>query len=346
MPRWRWLIVTRSGDETLSTGGTMKKALSIAALLLPTIVLGCGDAQQEISYGEVSSPIVGGREAVPGSWPWQVQMVVGGSHYCGGSLLGDRWVLTAAHCVTGLPASSITLRFGVHDITSPGPAVQTRGVQTIVIHPSYTPSTGDSDVALLELDTAVTFSAEVQPVQLAAADAPVGTSAFVTGWGRTGAGAPGSDVLKEAILPVESTAVCNAAGTLSRPVTATMVCAGYLGGQDGGCHGDSGGPLVVPATSGSGWEQIGIVSWGVGYFCNSYTVFARVSQFTAWIEGWTGPQEVYGDATGDGCVDQDDYDFVGANYGASTPNPADLNDDGAINYSDILVVIQNWGSGC
>jgi integrin beta 3 len=294
-----------------------------------------------------SREIVGGSVATPGDWPFQVQLRYNGGHWCGGSVLDERFVLTAAHCVQGRSTSSLSLRYGVHDRNNPGTHVLTRGVANIHVHPSYNSATFDNDVAVLEADAPVTIGPHIQPVVLRTTDPAVGTNAFVTGWGRTGAGAPASSVLKQAMLPIEATATCNGAGTLPLTVTGSMVCAGYVGGEHGGCHGDSGGPLVVPTGYSGGWEQVGIVSWGVGYYCSSYTVFARISQFVPWIDGITGPIPIPGDADGSGCVDQADYDLIGAHYNSSPAHPAaDLNGDGAVNYGDLLIVIQNWGAGC
>lgn len=153
----------------------------------------------------------------------------------------------------------------------------------------------------------------------------------------------------EAVLPVQSTTTCNRAGTLPLTVRASMLCAGFVGGERGGCHGDSGGPLVVPAGFSNGWKQIGVVSWGVGTTCDSYTVFSRVSLLAGWIRSITGPSAVVGDVNGDHCVDMTDYTAVMSDYGHSVPpaDPAaDLNHDGIINIFDRLVVLQNYGEGC
>ena len=154
----------------------------------------------------------------------------------------------------------------------------------------------------------------------------------------------------KALLPVRSTATCNSAGTLPLLVRDSMVCAGYVGGDSGGCHGDSGGPLVVERdTFSGGWEQIGVVSWGVGGTCSSFTVFARLSQFAAWIGAQIGTVALYGDVDHSGCVDAADVAAVTAAFGQSVPpaSPAlDLNHDGVINVFDRLIILQNYGEGC
>lgn len=310
-----------------------------------------GQESSEDSLAELDQPIIGGSNATAGEWPWQAQLNLNGSHQCGGSLLSDRWVLTAAHCVSGHDASDFQVNMGVHRRSRPSSNVQSRNVSRLIVHPDYDGSTGDNDVALMELSSAVTFTKFVKPIALSQSTAPVGGSAYVTGWGNFAPGSGGADTLKEAMLPIQSTATCNApASPLSRDVTATMVCAGYLTGESGGCHGDSGGPLVMPSSSFSnGWELVGVVSWGVGYYCSSYTVFARVSALSGWILGEIGTPDVYGDTNADGCVDMTDHDAIVAAFGLSVPPAAaglDLNGDGIINQNDRLIVLQNYGSGC
>jgi secreted trypsin-like serine protease len=334
---------------------TLTRTFRHSIALSAAAAIACGglapEEEETLAFSELEQPVIGGSEASPGEWPWQAQINRLGSHWCGGSLLADRWIVTAAHCVEGQSARSFQVNLGVHKRSRPNANVQSRSVSSIRIHPSYNASTGDNDVALMELSSAVTFTSFVQPIALSQAAAPVGGSAFVTGFGNFVSGSGASDTLKEAMLPIKATATCNAPESpLGRDVTATMVCAGYLTGEDGGCHGDSGGPLVMPSSSFSnGWELVGVVSWGVGFYCNSYTVFSRVSALASWITGEIGAPDVYGDVDGDSCVDMADHDAIVAAYGQSVPPASaslDLNHDGIVNMQDRLIVLQNFGEGC
>lgn len=313
----------------------------------------CGGTVEEpptALIGDSEQPIIGGDEALLGEWPWQAQLDRYGSHWCGGSVIAERWVVTAAHCVAGQLASAFDVSAGLIDRAAPGPQAQTLGVLNLIVHPDYDPVDLSNDVALMELDGDFTFDAFVQPIALSDAAAPIGQTAFVTGWGNTSPGSGSSNDLMETTLPIQSQRVCNGAGTLPLTVDETMVCAGFVGGEQGGCHGDSGGPLVMPSSSFSGgWQLVGTVSWGVGGTCSSYTVFGRVSEFVSWAMGHVGSTPVVGDVTGDGCVDANDHNAVMASFGQTVP-PADasldLNGDGVIDVQDRLVVLQNFGEGC
>jgi len=197
---------------------------SVLAMMCGALAVGCGGTvDNEGPAVRNDQPVIGGSNATPGQWPWQAQLSVPGySHWCGGSLLNRNWVLTAAHCAVGKSKTDFTVRLGLYQRSAPDSFVQTRGVADIQIA-NYNSSTGDNDIALLQLDVPVTFTSRVQPIAVDTTDVSVGTSAFVTGWGQTAPGSDSADILQQAMLPVQDTATCNNAGTLSRTVTDTMV---------------------------------------------------------------------------------------------------------------------------
>eukprot|EP00092_Neocalanus_flemingeri_P017447 GFUD01018873.1.p1 GENE.GFUD01018873.1~~GFUD01018873.1.p1 ORF type:complete len:621 (+),score=132.83 GFUD01018873.1:14-1876(+) len=230
--------------------------------------------------------IVGGNEASPHEYPWQIGLVssFGSTPYCGGSLISDTWVLTAAHCTTGSGASDIYVIVGEHDYTNPNDGQEKVQVARKLEHPNYNRNTNAFDFCLLQLSSRVIFRREVQPVCLPSLGTPIadGSIATVTGWGTLQSGGSRPAKLHEVNVTTMTNAECTDDSTAYNPsdITAQMICAAD-GGKDS-CQGDSGGPLSVTVAAAE--VLIGVVSWGFG--CAAATapgVYARVESVIEWI---------------------------------------------------------------
>uniref|UniRef100_A0AAR2J459 Peptidase S1 domain-containing protein n=1 Tax=Pygocentrus nattereri TaxID=42514 RepID=A0AAR2J459_PYGNA len=235
----------------------------------------------------LNTKIVGGQDASPGSWPWQVSLQTNDFHFCGGSLINSNWVLTAAHCFASITASQVTVYLGDQSLSNQtsNPNVVSRSVSQLIIHPNYSSSTHDSDLALLKLSSSVTFTNYITPICLAAAGSKFfnGTLTWVTGWGNTadGVSLPSPKTLLEVQIPVVGNRKCNCLYGVG-DITDNMVCAGLLAGGKDSCQGDSGGPLVSKQSG--VWVQAGIVSFGIGCAQPNYPgLYTRVSQYQDWI---------------------------------------------------------------
>ncbi|XP_035696120.1 chymotrypsinogen A-like [Branchiostoma floridae] len=241
-----------------------------------------------------SGRIVGGNDARPGSWPWQVSVrswVSGKYHFCGGTLMDRQWVVTAAHCVDSGRKPYLT--FGEFDRFRYESTEQTVFAEEIFIHPGYNDSLLTNDIAVIKLTSPVTYTAYVYPVCLpdASTEAEVGTVCTVTGWGAQKEGSTTTSRLLQANVPIINNTECSekyarlteqGEGVHSiHPQS--MVCAGYPEGGVDACQGDSGGPLVCKSSTGAHWLQ-GVVSWGHGCArADAPGVYARVPSLADWI---------------------------------------------------------------
>ncbi|KAL3875494.1 hypothetical protein ACJMK2_033440 [Sinanodonta woodiana] len=235
----------------------------------------------------ISHYIVGGQQATPNEWPWQVLLKKGTSSLtCGGSLVvgrdGTLKVLTAAHCTVGSRASQWTVVMGAHHLTSTH-STNTHWFQTtvsaIVQHANYNSNTLENDVSIMILSQQPPLKPEIQPVCLAKSTYSVGETCWVTGWGTTTYGGSISPTLQEVQKSLVSVADCRAAYGQA-DITDGMLCGGKVGID--ACQGDSGGPLVCKR--GSSYELVGVVSWGYGCGFEGYPgVYANVHYYSSWL---------------------------------------------------------------
>ncbi|XP_069501925.1 chymotrypsin-like protease CTRL-1 [Ambystoma mexicanum] len=224
--------------------------------------------------------IIGGQDAVPHSWPWQVSLQDNGFHFCGGSLLNENWVVTAAHC--GVIAGSDVAVLGEHNRNSNAEAIQVLRVAKVITHPKWDYASINNDVALVRLATAAQLNAHVSPICLAASDDVFqdNLKCVTTGWGRPSTSSnAGAVILQQVALPIVGEAACK--NQWGSNILDAMICAGGAGATS--CHGDSGGPLVCQI--GATWHLAGIVSWGSSS-CNVRipAVYARVTYLRSWID--------------------------------------------------------------
>uniref|UniRef100_A0A3P9HIF7 Peptidase S1 domain-containing protein n=1 Tax=Oryzias latipes TaxID=8090 RepID=A0A3P9HIF7_ORYLA len=230
----------------------------------------------------LNTRIVGGQDAPAGFWPWQVSLQIS-SHFCGGSLINNQWVLTAAHCFPSGSASGVNVVLGLQSLQGSNPNSVSRTITTLIVHPNY--NSNDNDIALLQLSSPVTFNNYITPVCLASTGSTFysGVNTWVTGWGniRSGVYLPAPQILQEVQVPIVGNRQCKCSYGASS-ITDNMVCAGLLEGGKDSCQGDSGGPLVIKQNN--LWIQAGVVSFGNGCALPNFPgVYTRVSQYQTWI---------------------------------------------------------------
>lgn len=248
----------------------------------------------DIETQTISTRIVGGDQSDFDEWPSIVSLKFkyNDFHFCGGTLIAEQWVLTAAHCMFDLPlsASEISATVGEYDLSS-SPITPATDIEQIFTHPDYNPTTQINDIALLKLSTSVDNATVAMvdlplTVDLIALEYP--TTAL--GWGSTVGYTSGEivvpiypNILNEVEVPLNTDQQCSEnLNGINTNYTEEMICAGLPEGGKDACQGDSGGPLMVD--SNDGWQQIGIVSWGFGCAAeNSPGVYTRLALYADWI---------------------------------------------------------------
>lgn len=243
--------------------------------------------------------VVGGEPALKGAWPWMAVVFVRRSNGalindCGGALVTNRHVVTAAHCVvtgrrsTILDPSRIVVRLGAHDLAiqnEPG-AIDVE-VEEVLPHEQFESRTYKNDIAVLKLRRRVTFNDDIQPACLPydslRNEDLTSRAAYVTGYGTTAFNGESSDVLMVARFEFQSQEVCRRAYEAEVPITEVYLCAGTMDGSKDSCQGDSGGPLVAVGKNGS-FYLVGVVSFGKQCGQPNYPgVYARVTEFLDWL---------------------------------------------------------------
>ncbi|GIX74442.1 prothrombin, partial [Caerostris extrusa] len=279
----------------------------------------CGLGSERIGKS-VGRARIGGGDKVAEPWPWMAALYFitkdfGDNLECGGSIINQNFILTAAHCLFVKVSQerrlekNVIVKLGLTNVKNQS-SMEEFEVKEFLIHPQYQPGDLlDYDIALLQLKRPIQFSALVRPICLPPAELPPNSTLYkpgqytvATGWGHASVVQRSEIVntvieeqLKEIILPIQSSDRCNTSAIenivnkeiKNKAFTDRMFCGGDGEVINDTCQGDSGGPLMQSQLNDDGyiyWTQVGIVSWGIGCgLPNTYGYYTHVQRLVEWI---------------------------------------------------------------
>jgi len=292
------------------------------------------------AVSHAQSRIIGGTNVTEGAYPWMASVGsrsfgstdIFQNQFCGGMLVSQDYVLTAAHCVEFENASSLEVVVGVTNLSSVPNNARRRNVTQIIIHPDYQEDAQFNllaDVALLKLDSPIT---DITPIPMATSPTTAaGTVVKAIGWGDTTddeSTTVYSQELKQ--VQLQTVSLSQLQSDFGAGITLQHLGA-FANGKDA-CQGDSGGPLFTE----SPLLLVGITSFGDGCADEAAGVYVDVGFFSAYINSIIGVPSVLGDVNLDGSVDFSDIaPFISVLVNGQFQNEADVDRNGVVNFSDI-----------
>jgi chymotrypsin len=273
-PRVSVVVVALAGLSGSSAARVSKAARS------------CGAQGARSAGNGTGAQIVNGDDAAECVWKWQVGLRQGSSGlpFCGGTLISEDWIMTAAHCGSRADFNVVAGDWKPRETS--GKEQSRRAVQ-LFRHPSYSRFRQSWDFSLVRVDRPFEMTDCVGTACLPEGDdiAP-GSECWISGWGTLSSGGYQPNILQEAKVDTISNQDCHGKfGYTPSQIDDTMLCAQ---GKSGGaivdaCQGDSGGPLVCE--SGGVWTLYGATSWGRGCASARFPgVWARVHHVMDWVD--------------------------------------------------------------
>ncbi|EDW72950.1 uncharacterized protein Dwil_GK17276 [Drosophila willistoni] len=236
--------------------------------------------------------ITGGEIAERNQFPYQVGLLLyvnGGAAWCGGTLISDRWVVTAAHCTDSL-TTGVDVYLGAWDRsnnTEDGQQIVFVETKNVIVHEDWQADTITNDISLIKLPVPIKLNEHIQPAKLPVKSNTYNTysgeNGIASGWGLISDQATAvTDKLRYIDVPIMANSGCSP--WYLGLVGSTNICIKTTGGTSI-CSGDSGGPLVTK----DGY-LIGATSFGIAFGCEVGWpgVFTRVTSYLDWIEDKTG----------------------------------------------------------
>ncbi|XP_047526426.1 chymotrypsin-2-like isoform X2 [Pieris napi] len=222
--------------------------------------------------------IVGGDDAPDGAIKYQVSLQNVGSHFCGGSIIDKKWVVTAAHCTIDRPTKSFKVAVGINKLSDKGTEYTP---DKVIIHEKFDRKLFTNDISLVKIEPGIELNDRVNPVGLPTTNTDSGATLTLTGWGRISSDGPLPNKLQIVEVTSITTKQCKMKyKSFKQPITPSHLCT-HAPPREGSCQGDSGGPLVTNGTLAA------LVSWGTRSCGHSQVhpdVNTRVYSFVDWIK--------------------------------------------------------------
>ena len=248
-----------------------------------------GDDAAHEFLNPIEGKIVGGAIAPANKWPTQVGLLLASNsnnfsaQFCGGTLVHQRFIVTAAHCSDFVTPAQVHVLTGTQSLLDGGTR---HAVRRVIVHPNWNPNTFNNDIAVWELQSAVTGITPARMISSTRQEsilADPGSSSAVTGWGAIFENGSRSSALRQVFIPVINRELCNREASYDGMVTQQMFCAGAMNGGKDSCQGDSGGPLWVKDSNGQFKLLAGITSWGMGCARKNFPgVYTRLATLGNW----------------------------------------------------------------
>ncbi|KPM11130.1 serine protease-like protein 10 [Sarcoptes scabiei] len=234
--------------------------------------------------------IINGSNALHGQYPWMISLMLNNRHHCGGSLINENWILTAAHCVYHVDQTRFQVKLGGHFRNKESEPTSITINEVIAIpHPGFNFAHFNDDLALIRLSKRVSYTRYIQPICLPSARVPrtQPPKATVIGWGKLRQGGFSADTLQEVEIPIVDNDKCvswyREMGKILS-IKHTQICAGLEQGGKDACQGDSGSPMMITDRSKRS-TVIGVVSAGIGCALPKLPgLYTRVSSYLDWIK--------------------------------------------------------------